>query len=748
MKKNRGGAPRGPRPGGSWQGARSRLEELVEAVINTDMAALRFSPEMRTLAYRVLQFDARRTRVVILGGGTGLSTVVGGNAQRPDWARMPFVGLKEEFPRLKVVVCTTDDGGSTGRLLKTMPMIAIGDLRKSALSLILSENLQRAYRLRREESYGLVQCIQRIFNHRFAERPSDAHRLADPLLVLPVRQRAAIPRKLAERLRALGAYVAAGGKGPRIDPAGHCLGNLLLTSAIFREAKGRADRPPRLPEIQRGLDAVSRLIGATPGSLFPATATPGQLSFRYANGVEVLGQSKSASARRNFPVERLTAGFCGTPVVSGRVRKALREAEMIILAPGSVYTSILPVLQIEPIAEAIRSNRKALKILGANFWIQEGETDISRRRQRQEFCISELVDAYDRNVAGGARGLFDLVVSANLERMPGNIVRNYALEGKRPIHLDRRRVTAMGFQPVEATLFSPEQLTQTRVIQHDAGRFALALRSILPAHKTLGWIETRHECVPARRPARSGGKTPSAPLLCGYLSSIETALCGKTFRPPLLRQVLLDLAWDNRDILPEHLAYFRAARIVPAGSWHRSTEWDNVLGFFDPEDHGLKLHAQLLDKPARLREDLLIALGESLLGRYIESRAWIDNRTRGYPGTRCYEIRLRPAAARDCYLTPEQLHAYLTLARMIPDPHEAGCYRMVVNDNEGFLPSGLLFGLMYAWYLNNAYGGIMEYEMSMLRWSSRSLLPHQARERMRRQALVNFFREVVFRRPR
>ena len=336
MKKNRGGAPRGPRPGGSRQGARSRLEELVEAVINTDMAALRFSPEMRTLAYRVLQFDARGTGVVILGGGTGLSTVVGGNAQRADWARMPFVGLKEEFPRLKVVVCTTDDGGSTGRLLKTMPMIAIGDLRKSALSLILAENLQRAYRLPREETYGLVHCIQRIFNHRFAERPADAHRPADPLLVLPARQRAAIPRKLAERLRGLGAYVAAGGKGPRIDPAGHCLGNLLLTSAIFREAGGRVDRPPRLLEIQRGLDAVSRLIGATPGSLFPATATPGQLRFRYANGVEVLGQCKSASARRNFPVERLAAGFCGTPVVSGRVLQSLREAEMIILDRKSV----------------------------------------------------------------------------------------------------------------------------------------------------------------------------------------------------------------------------------------------------------------------------------------------------------------------------------------------------------------------------------------------------------------------------
>ena len=749
MKPNtKGLRKKTPRVNKPWPGSPSSLENLVEAVMHHDMSMLRLSPEMRMLAGKVLQFDARETQVVILGGGTGLSTVVGGNAQRPDWGQMPFVGLKEEFPHLKVIVCTTDDGGSTGHLLKQLPMIAIGDLRKSCVSLIRSENLQRTYGVTREESYALVQSIQQIFNHRFVEPSMDARPLSDPLLALPIRQQKFIPRTLARSLRQLGAYVAAGGKGPTIDPSGHSLGNLLLTAAVFQAAGGRVDRPPRLAEIHKGLDSVGRLIGVTPGCLFPATATPGELQFRYSNGVEVFGQSKSASARRNFPVERLAAEFSETPVVSETVRQALREADLIILAPGSLYTSIIPVLQIQPIAEAIRSNRKALKILGANFWIQEGETDISHRNQEKEFCVSELIEAYDRNVPGGARGLFQLVLSANLQHMPGNILRNYALEGKRPIHLDRARVTAMGVQPVEATLFSPDQLKPAHVIQHDAGKFAMALRSILYAHKSLHWIDMSQGYLRRHAPAHLEPRTSRRAPLCRYYASIQTTLNGKNFRPPLLKKVLLELAWDNRDILPEHLSYFRGARIIPAKDWHRSTEWDNVFGFYDPNDRQLKLHEHLFDHPTRLREDLLIALGESLLGRYIETRRWMEHQNTGYPGTRCYEIRLRPVDQRDSFLHPAQLHTYLKLARMIPDAQDPNTYRMLINNNEGFLPSGLLFGLMYAWYLNNAYSEIMEYEMSLLRWPPRSLLPHQAKEHMRRQALVNFFRTEIFRHGR
>jgi hypothetical protein len=52
--------------------------------------------------------------------------------------------------------------------------------------------------------------------------------------------------------------------------------------------------------------------------------------------------------------------------------------------------------------------------------------------------------------------------------------------------------------------------------------------------------------------------------------------------------------------------------------------------------------------------------------------------------------------------------------------------------------------MMYAWYLNNSYGNMMEYEMSLLRFPPWSLIPHQQKERARKQALVDFFREIVF----
>ena len=177
---------------------------------------------------------------------------------------------------------------------------------------------------------------------------------------------------------------------------------------------------------------------------------------------------------------------------------------------------MIPILQVRPIAEAIRGNRRALKILAANFWIQEGETDISPGNEGRGFLVSELIEAYDRNVPGGVRGLFQVVFSANLEHIPGNILRNYALEGKRPIHLDRARVEAMGLQPVEATLFSPEHLKSSRVIHHDAAKFALAVRALLGARRFLkGFAATLHRAAPvlrARPPAAAGRRPRSRPV--------------------------------------------------------------------------------------------------------------------------------------------------------------------------------------------------------------------------------------------
>jgi uncharacterized cofD-like protein len=728
---------------------RTPLEHLVELVLNGSDGA--YDVTLREQAQLVQRYDASGTRVVILGGGTGLSTVVGGNSAHPDWQERPFVGLKEEFRTLDVVVCTTDDGGSTGRLLERLPMIGIGDLRKSCLSLVRAQALCQRYGVDETRAHQVATWLRYVFNHRFDTQSTDLATLTDPTLAAPEPLRGACPPELAAHLATLGRRVAPGGAGPQIDPAGHCLGNLLLTAAVF-EASGTADRPASLDELRRGIDAVAGSVGSTPGRLHAATSTPGQLKFRYANGVEVYGQRKAALARRGFPVETVSAEFVDDPAVSEDLCEAIRQADLIVYAPGSVFSSIIPVLQLDPIVAAVRENRRALKILGANFWIQQGETDLSLHRVGRGFRVSELIEAYDRNVPGGANGLFHVVLCANLEHIPGNILRNYALEGKRPIYLDRSRVEHLGLQPVEATLYSRAQLGHREVVHHDASNFALALRALLYARRFPGTIGG-----PSLEPARwlhPQGRV-SAPgafhrartrLLCDQRQHIEQLLARKTFAPAALRETMLELAWQNRDIAPRHLDYFDAVRCVRHAAWQRGTEWDSVLGYYNPTDHCIEVHEQLLDQPDALRENLLVALGESLLGNYIDSRTWV----RGPPATcgcRCYEIRLRPPSERRCLLTNQQLGTYLRLARMTPDPGQPLVHRISLNADEGFIPSGLLFGLLYAWYLDGSYGPMMEYEMSLLRWPTASLMPHHAQEQSRRRALVRFFCQEIFGHP-
>ncbi len=720
-------------------------EELVRVILDGVSAGPRSRTEEKKLIEDILRFRSGEVRVVVLGGGTGLSTVVGGESKIPEWTRRPFVGLKEVFSRLTAVVVTTDDGGSTGKLLRELPMIGIGDLRKCFLSLVRAENLRRRWKLDDRGVSDLVRVLSGIFNYRFPEPGADRRVFREPCRAVPRQLRAACPEELAADLASLTGYLSPRGEGPTVKPEGHCLGNLLLTAAVFRAA-GRSDRPPSNTAIRKGVDRLARLAGVDPGALHAATATPGQLKFRYSNGVEVYGQYKSARARRGCPVERVTAEFIRRPAVPRAVLEAVRRADLIVYAPGSLYTSMIPLLQIRPLAAAVRANRRALKILAANFWIQEGETDISPRGPAQGFLVSDLIESYNRTIPGGVSGLFDTVLSAGLDRVPARILRNYALEGKVPIHLDRRRVEAMGFRPVEAPLFPPPRPGQSSAIHHDPVNFALAVRTLYYLRPVLDPVSGKPP-RPARRPSgpRRRLPLPAGIPLCRYREEMAAALRGKRFQPKELREMMIDLAWENRDILPGHFSGFRGVRLVGGRDWKRSTEWDNVLGYFDPADRELKIHRRLFRHPERLREDLLIALGESLLGRYLERRRWPRPPFTPDPSSRCYEIRLRPAGRRECFLSDRQLHRYLRLARMVPDPKNRLVYRITVNDREGFLPPGLLFGLLYAWYLDDACGSLMDYEMALLRWPEEALMPYQVQERRRKQDLVTFFREEVFR---
>ncbi len=720
-----------------------QTERLIEVVLNDGFHYGTVPAVVQQLAEEVRTFDCRNIRAVVLGGGTGLSTVVGGNSQLPEWPNNPNVGLKQTFPHVDVVVCTTDDGRSTGELLKHLPMIGIGDVRKLCLSMVVPEELETAYGLDGPRGRALIRLIHSIFNHRFPEGSTDFRQVSDPLLVVPESLRDACPKPLKDLLRWLGRFLTPAGDGPTVRPGGHCLGNLLLTASIFQETGGCFDRPPSLAAIRAGIDRMARAICAQPGRIHPATATPGQLSFRYANGVEVHGQSKLSTAHRGFPIERVHAGFHKFPAASPEVLRAVRKADLIVIAPGSLYTSSIPVLLVPGLAEAIRANRHALKILGANFWVEEGETDITHTDRKRGFRVSELCEAYDRNIPGGCSGLFHVVLSANLENIPGSILRNYALEGKGPIYLDRQPVEAMGVQPVEATIFSVENLNITGVIHHDPIKFALAVRTLLFARQRVPAARGKKASPPPANRMRRNWRRKKL-LLCDYWRAINRILASKRFSPNGLRDIMLDLVWENRDIQASHLAFFAGARIIHADRWHRSIEWDNVLGYYDPRDRQIKIHSHLLRDPERLRGNILIALGESLLGRYIEERRWVTSPGMDSWGSRCFQIKLLPPRTRECFLTPSQLHDYLILARMVPHPTDRRAYRITLNNKDGFLPPGLLFGLMYAWYLDNSYGPVMENEMAILHLQEATLIPHQVQEYRRKKALIDFFREEIF----
>ena len=705
----------------SWTGTRSSLEHAVEGVLSR----LAENPRAAGLA-------PAKARVVVLGGGTGLSTVLGGNSSLPAWTDRPAEGLVREFERVHVGVCTTDDGGSTGELVRRLPMIGIGDTRKVMLSMIDRQALARRY----GPNPSLPVIIQHVFLHRFGDRAPRRAELRDPVRVLDPTLRKACPSALRAALAELGA-----GMGPwlekRLRVPGHCLGNLLLAAAIFRGI--RAPRTPTMAELERGLARASEAIGAPPGRVHAATAAPGTLIYEYANGVVATGQSRAARSRRGCAVRRVRISFAAGPQASPALIRPLRQADLIVYAPGSLYSSMLPVLLTPGVVEAIRANRRAVKILGANLWIQEGETDMSFREESRGFWVSELIEAYGRNVPGGIAGLFDVALATSLDTVPGSIIRNYALEDKHPIHLDRPRVAALGVMPVEASLFSSDRWQRDSMIHHDPARFAAAIRTVFEG------LSGRRR----RGPRPSGAARFPGPAVrqgasaCDRMEAIGAALAEKAIPSAFLRRAVEDFLWENPDVRPEHLAYFNGVQVVPDARWKRSRQWDNVLGYYDPDSKRIMLHAQTLKMPGTLKSNFAVALGESLLGRYLARKWWEEE----VPGTgyRAYEIELRPPLRRECYLPDAGLRTYLRLAQMMPRAGEPLRYFRPVPKGTGFLPCGILFGLAFAWVLDGANVPALDYEMQILQWPAARLLPYQVRARARHQAMVRFFREEIFR---
>ncbi len=713
--------------------SQTKLEKLLDLVLTGLPAGpSQVTDPLKRLTEALKGVDTKDLNVVVFGGGTGLSTIIGGDSQNKDWPQKPFSGLKEIFPNTRAIVCVTDDGGSTGELLKDLPIIGLGDLRHVLLSSLRKEIVQESYNLREEQCLRLVESLSSLFNFRFDLKPASF----DELIGLTGVDSTTVPEHLLDELALLGRMFFEDPRFVSVLSRPQCLGNLFIAAAIFKQTENGSVPEPEA--IRKGVNHIARLIGARKDSVLPCTTTPCRLKLMYSNGVMITGENKSAHARRGYPVDQTFVEYAGVANILGEVLAAIAAADIFIFAPGSLYTSIIPILQVPGMVQAILSNKAAVKILVANIWAQTGETDISSEDTSRRYYVSDLIKAYHRNIPGGVRELFQVVMLLGLQDIPGSIIQNYAVEGKTPIYLDRDNILKMGFIPVEANIFSQEVL-DVGSLKHDPGAFAQAVQTI--------WAGKKYICaensngILGETPALSGRSLNNGELPCRRFAYVFEKL--RSLKIDNI-EIVADIFWRHQDISPRHLQLLDGLELIDVEEWKRCQEWDNVFSFYDPEDRFIKIRRDLVEDVERFEIAFLVALGQSLLGNYAQEKQIIPLELDGDDLGRVYQIILRTEDETDCYFSRDELEQYLNLVRMNRSKSQKNVFFRVLNGGEGFTPPGMLFGLIYAWYLDNKFASHIEYKMGISRMPVSNLVPEQVKTLARRNATTVFFRETVF----
>ncbi|MDT4969632.1 MAG: hypothetical protein QOJ64_4369 [Acidobacteriota bacterium] len=241
-------------------------------------------------------------KLVAIGGGTGLSTLLAGLKQLVDPRDREAFWLEA----LSAIVTVSDDGGSSGRLRDELQMLPPGDIRNCMVALSEDSTL-----------------LSRLFRYRFR------------------------------------------GSG---ELGGHSFGNLFL--AALTEVTGDFVEAVRL----------SSEVLASKGRIYPATINDVRLVAELEDGTEARGETQITASSTPIRRLRLEPEQC---LPLPETLAAIRDADVITLGPGSLYTSILPNLLVARVAHAIGTAR-AIKIFICNLMTQPGETDGYTARQHLE----------------------------------------------------------------------------------------------------------------------------------------------------------------------------------------------------------------------------------------------------------------------------------------------------------------------------------------------------------------------------
>ena len=310
-------------------------------------------------------------KVVILGGGTGMSCLIR--------------GLKQFPLDITTVVSVCDDGKSTGRLRNEFNIPAVGDIRRILIALSETEPL-----------------VEQLLNYRF-KTTSDLN--------------------------------------------GHTVGNLLLTASSNITGN-----------MSDGIEALGKVLNLK-GKVLPLTEDNVILMGKMEDGTIIEGEHNITEIDKQIK----DVYYKEKPVINEDVLKSIREADLIVLSMGSLYTSIIPNLICEEIINEI-DNSKAKIVYTCNLMTQPGETD--------EFKVSDHIKVLNKYL--GKRKI-DIVI-ANNGTIDKKIALKYSnLEQKDPVLLDVKQTKQENVKIISENLV----IIDNNLLRHDVLKLGYHIFSLV-----------------------------------------------------------------------------------------------------------------------------------------------------------------------------------------------------------------------------------------------------------------------------
>lgn len=232
--------------------------------------------------------------------------------------------------------------------------------------------------------------------------------------------------------------------------AGQSMGNLLL-AALYDLS----------PTFDAAVQKLSQVLAIT-GQVLPVTNENIALRASFSDGAVLRGETTITDYKRSTSavIERIDLDPPSPPALPA-VLEAVARADLIVLGPGSLYTSVLPNLLTVGVADAVRAS-SAVKVYVMNIMTQDGETE--------GYTAAHHVRALLRH---GGEGLFRYVL-LNDRPIPEEAAAGYRAENAVPIRTDGAELRAMGLTPV----FAPVAAWKDGFVRHDPAALADALMAL------------------------------------------------------------------------------------------------------------------------------------------------------------------------------------------------------------------------------------------------------------------------------